>query len=117
PSPRLVRHRDRCAWHRGHSVVRRWSPAYAQTASGVTPDIPAMDTERVDELDVLRARAYGPAADIDDDPAAIRRLEELEARRTPRAPILDDAKPVEPVEVTPDGTGGTAPPSQPTPPE
>lgn len=83
----------------------------------MTPDTPAMDTERVDELDVLRARAYGPAADIDDDPAAIRRLEELEGRRTPRAPTLDDAKPVEPVEVTPDGTSGTAPTSQPTPPE
>lgn len=32
-----------------------------------------------DELRVLRARAYGPAADIADDPAALRRLAELEA--------------------------------------
>ncbi|AZC12816.1 hypothetical protein [Microbacterium sp. ABRD28] len=30
------------------------------------------------ELDLLRRRAYGPAADIDDDPDALRRLRELE---------------------------------------
>lgn len=35
------------------------------------------DIER--ELDALRARAYGPEADIDADPAAISRLVELEA--------------------------------------
>jgi hypothetical protein len=35
------------------------------------------DTER--ELDALRARAYGPEADIDADPAAMARLVELEA--------------------------------------
>ena len=38
-----------------------------------------------DELRALRARAYGPAADIHLDPAAMRRLEELEeaGRRSP----------------------------------
>lgn len=33
------------------------------------------------ELRLLRRRAYGPDADIDRDPAALRRLRELEARR------------------------------------
>ncbi|MDE0546564.1 hypothetical protein [Microbacterium sp. C7(2022)] len=38
-----------------------------------------MDTATQDELRELRARAYGPDADIDRDPAALRRLRELEA--------------------------------------
>jgi hypothetical protein len=40
-----------------------------------------MDTATLDELRALRARAYGPSADIDQDPAAARRLQELEAGR------------------------------------
>ena len=41
------------------------------------------DSEMQDELAVLRARVYGPDADL--DPAAIRRLQELEdARRPPQ---------------------------------
>jgi hypothetical protein len=36
-----------------------------------------------DELQRLRERAYGPAADILDDPAAMSRLHELEAQQTP----------------------------------
>jgi hypothetical protein len=42
-----------------------------------------MDTATLDELRVLRARAYGPSADIHQDPAAVRRLHELEAGRKP----------------------------------
>lgn len=37
-----------------------------------------MDDETVAELRALRARAYGPGADLDDDPAALRRLNDLE---------------------------------------
>lgn len=44
-----------------------------------------MDTATLDELRALRARAYGPSADIDQDPAALRRLRELEARERPGA--------------------------------
>lgn len=51
-----------------------------------------MDAATLDELRTLRARAYGPSADIDQDPAALRRLHELEGRRG--AP--DAAVPVEP---------------------
>ena len=42
-----------------------------------------MDTATLDELRALRARAYGPSADIHQDPAAVRRLHELEAGRKP----------------------------------
>jgi hypothetical protein len=42
-----------------------------------------MDTATLDELRALRARAYGPSADIHQDPAAVRRLHELEAVRKP----------------------------------
>ena len=38
-----------------------------------------MDTVTRDELRALRARAYGPAADIEQDASALRRLHELEA--------------------------------------
>ncbi len=41
------------------------------------------------ELAALRRRAYGPDADIQSDPAAVRRLSELEdlARRVPATPV------------------------------
>jgi hypothetical protein len=39
-----------------------------------------MDAATRDELRVLRARAYGPSADIDQEPSAIQRLRELESR-------------------------------------
>ena len=45
-----------------------------------------MDTAALDELRALRARAYGPHADIDQDPAAMRRLSELENLRGAVAP-------------------------------
>ncbi len=38
-----------------------------------------MDDADLDELRMLRARAYGPTGDIADDPRALRRLRELEA--------------------------------------
>ncbi len=41
---------------------------------------PPSDAER--ELDELRRRAYGPHPDIQNDPAALARLTELEAART-----------------------------------
>ena len=40
------------------------------------------------ELRELRARAYGPNADIQSDPAALARLSELEAAHMPK-PIED----------------------------
>lgn len=41
-----------------------------------------MDATADDELRELRARAYGPRADIASDPAAMRRLQELESARS-----------------------------------
>ncbi|KJL27665.1 hypothetical protein [Microbacterium oxydans] len=46
-----------------------------------------MDAATDEELRRLRARAYGPAADIQQDPEAVRRLQELEARNR-RAPAV-----------------------------
>lgn len=54
-----------------------------------------MDAATLDELHALRARAYGPAADIDQDPAAVRRLAELEALRSGSAATRAAAAPVE----------------------
>lgn len=51
-----------------------------------------MDDGADAELRALRARAYGPASDIDADPAALRRLAELEAlRRSAHARSLEPA--------------------------
>ncbi|WP_341994965.1 hypothetical protein MRBLWH7_002515 [Microbacterium sp. LWH7-1.2] len=53
-----------------------------------------MDAATLDELRTLRARAYGPSADIDQDPAALQRLHELEARRgTPDAEVVVPSAP------------------------
>ncbi|EQM73437.1 MULTISPECIES: hypothetical protein [Microbacterium] len=49
-----------------------------------------MSTAADDELRALRARAYGPTADIENDPAALHRLQQLEAMRQPK-PAADDA--------------------------
>lgn len=54
-----------------------------------------MSTAADEELRALRARAYGPTADIEDDPAALRRLQQLEARRQPR-PRAEDVVPPAP---------------------
>ena len=46
-----------------------------------------MDASTKNELRLLRARAYGPASDIHDDPGAVARLDELERlAREPLAP-------------------------------
>ncbi|MDR6143208.1 hypothetical protein QE375_002762 [Microbacterium foliorum] len=47
--------------------------------------MPEMDAAADEELRELRARAYGPHADIATDPAAVRRLEELESSRSAAA--------------------------------
>jgi hypothetical protein len=52
--------------------------------------MPEMSTAADEELRALRARAYGPTADIENDPAALRRLQQLEAMRQPRVAV-DDA--------------------------
>jgi len=50
-----------------------------------------MDAATLDELRTLRARAYGPSADIEQDPAALQRLRELEASRdAPDAAVPDE---------------------------
>lgn len=46
-----------------------------------------------DELRMLRQRAYGPDADIHDDPAALARLRELEERRAAVTPGAADEPP------------------------
>ncbi|QIG38493.1 hypothetical protein G5T42_02520 [Microbacterium sp. 4R-513] len=55
-----------------------------------------MDADAAAELRSLRARAYGPDADIHDDPRALRRLEELE--RLARPPGGEDPEDVSPAE-------------------
>lgn len=60
----------------------------------------SVEVDETDELGRLRARAYGPDADISGDPAAQARLTELEAaRRRPvpmgTAPAVVDSRPVE----------------------
>ncbi|MFB7892793.1 hypothetical protein ACFC1I_11390 [Microbacterium sp. NPDC056044] len=45
----------------------------------------------LDELELLRRRAYGPDADIAEDPAALARLSELEAAQRRRTFAVDDA--------------------------
>ena len=63
-----------------------------------------------DELRTLRARAYGPAADIHSDPEAMRRLEELEdaarpvlVEETTDSTPTDDAPPEEDARATRSG--------------
>lgn len=48
-----------------------------------------MSTAADDELRVLRARAYGPNADIESDPVALARLRHLEEQRQGRPSILE----------------------------
>jgi hypothetical protein len=56
-----------------------------------------VDESTVSELRALRARAYGPEADIADDPARLRRLEELEdLAREARSPVGRDEPAAEP---------------------
>jgi hypothetical protein len=57
------------------------------------PEMDAVD----EELRTLRARAYGPHADITEDPAAARRLHELEAQRSARRSESMASAPATPV--------------------
>ena len=80
-----------------------------------------MDTDIREELRLLRARAFGPAADIDRDPAALHRLRELEALTavgSPEKPEPFEDEP-EPFEETPSSTplSEAAPPTPPDAPE
>ncbi|MBD3943067.1 hypothetical protein IF188_15330 [Microbacterium sp. NEAU-LLC] len=60
-----------------------------------TPTDPSHD----DELRLLRARAYGPGADIHDDPEAMARLQQLEAReRQPSQPVAEQPEPSAPAD-------------------
>lgn len=63
-----------------------------------------MDADEAHELERLRARAYGPRADITSDPAALARLRELEDReRSMAAPV-----PTKKIEPSPDAGAGLA---------
>src|SRR5688500_17890356 len=65
-----------------------------------------MDDHPVDELRMLRERAYGPDADIGLDPAALARLNELEGRAA--------AVPVEASVLSPGIAGDESPAIQPS---
>jgi hypothetical protein len=57
--------------------------------------MPAPTDPAADELRALRARAYGPDADIHADPAALARLQELEAQnRSAAAPATEEPTPL-----------------------
>src|SRR5690606_4328794 len=58
----------------------------AATRRRRTCDDGVVDDDATRELRRLQARAYGPDADIADDPAALRRLRELEDEARPAAP-------------------------------
>ena len=65
-----------------------------------------MDDQLIDELRMLRTRAYGPEPDIHHDPSALARLQDLErlARRLeieqlpPKLPLPVETEPVVDVE-------------------
>ncbi|MDQ2669689.1 MAG: hypothetical protein M3Y31_03580 [Gemmatimonadota bacterium] len=59
-----------------------------------------------DELERLRARAYGPDADIAGDPAALRRLEKLEAQHRDAAAEPEPASPAETSEADEEAADG-----------
>ncbi|MGN6221550.1 MAG: hypothetical protein ACTHNQ_18780 [Microbacterium sp.] len=57
--------------------------------------MPAPTDPAADELRALRARAYGPDADIHADPAALARLQELEAQnRSAATPAAEERTPL-----------------------
>ncbi len=68
-----------------------------------------MDAATLDELRTLRARAYGPSADIDQDPAALQRLRELEAGRAALDAAPEEPAPVAAVEGEPEAVRAEAP--------
>lgn len=61
-----------------------------------------MESAAHQELEELRARAYGPAADIESDPDALARLHELEARTAPTpSPLAPDPDPLDDPDLAP----------------
>jgi hypothetical protein len=79
-----------------------------------------MDEQSGDELRSLRQRAYGPNADIQQDPVALERLRQLEAQTAPRRPATVEPVPEfepepewesDPVAVTPDAAESAPYPS------
>ncbi|KTS88422.1 hypothetical protein NS183_09770 [Microbacterium testaceum] len=68
-----------------------------------------MDADHGSELERLRARAYGPNADIEGDPAAVARLRELEDRERMRAAPLEAETEADPD----DGTDAPQPDPEP----
>ncbi|MFD4958110.1 hypothetical protein [Microbacterium sp. NPDC058389] len=52
--------------------------------------MPSPTDPSYDELRALRARAYGPDADIQDDPGALARLQELEARNAVTVAVMGE---------------------------
>ena len=66
--------------------------------------------EHSGELAALRRRAYGPDADIQSDPVALRRLDELEAEWRRQTVVSEDPEPSGSVEEAPDpGNGDSGP--------
>lgn len=77
-----------------------------------------MDAATTDELQALRRRAYGPDADIHDDPAAAARLAELEELRRPALPpAADQATTATPAPSGPADAQQSAEPAEPEPAE
>ncbi len=71
-------------------------------------DVPAIGSDTGGELAELRRRAYGPHPDIEDDPAALARLIELEAaQHRSNAPVEPMASPVAAPVAEPAGTAAT----------
>ena len=56
-----------------------------------------MDDQLIDELRMLRTRAYGPEPDIQHDPSALARLQDLE--RLARGPEVEQLPPKPPLPV------------------
>jgi hypothetical protein len=71
------------------------------------------DERAHDELRMLRRRAYGPAADIAADPAALARLEELEAAVRQAGSAAADPRPALPEPGSPTERAGAAVASHP----
>lgn len=62
-----------------------------------------MESATRQELEELRVRAYGPAADIHTDPDALARLHELEQRGAPiiETPVVEDPPPIDDTDTAP----------------
>ena len=65
------------------------------------------DDQLIDELRMLRARAYGPDPDIHEDPSALSRLQDLE--RLARGPEVEELPPEPPLSTVPEVAAVAAP--------